>query len=77
MRPAIADVMIHVDENLPDVGMCSIADTLCDNAHVISGCLSPTANHLILVRYDADAMRASELLQQVRNCGVHAELVGF
>jgi hypothetical protein len=77
MRPAIADVMIHVDEDLPDVGMCSIADTLCESPHVISGCLSHNANHLILVRYDADAMRASDLVQQVRNCGVHAELVGF
>ncbi len=77
MKPAIADVMIHVDESLPEYGMCAIADTLCSHAHVVSGCLSPKASHMILVRYDADAMRASELLSQVRNHGVHAELVGF
>ncbi len=77
MKPAIADVMIHVDENLPEVGMCSIADVLCDNAHVASGCLSHTANHLIMVRYDSNALHARELVEQVRNCGVHAELVGF
>jgi len=77
MKPAIADVMIHIDETLPEVGMCGIADRLCEHPHVVSGCLSPSAHHLILVRYDADAMRASELVQQVRNCGMHAELVGF
>lgn len=77
MKPAIADVMIHIDENLPEYGMCAIADTLCGHAHVVSGCLSSNASHMILVRYDADAMRASELLSQVRNHGVHAELVGF
>ncbi len=77
MKPAIADVMIHIDENLPAEGMCSIADTLCESDHVISGCHSHSARHLILLKYDSEAIHARELVDRARNCGVHAELVGF
>jgi hypothetical protein len=77
MKPAIADVMIHVDENLPEEGMCSIADLLCESAHVASGCVSSKDKHLIMVRYDSDAIHAQDLLDKVRRCGVHAELVGL
>lgn len=77
MKPALADVMIHVDETLPEHEMASLADSVCDNACVASGCLSASASHLIMVRYDTECARAQEVLDTVKHRGVHAELVGF
>lgn len=77
MKPAIADVMIHVDESLPEYEMADIADSVCDMPGVESGCLSTSAGHLIMLKYDAHSTRAWDVLASVRNRGLHAELVGF
>jgi hypothetical protein len=77
MKPAIADVMIHVDETLPEYEMADVADAVCSVDGVASGCLSMSAGHLIMVRYDADSTTAHVVLETVRHRGLHAELVGF
>jgi hypothetical protein len=77
MKPGLADVMIHVDETLPEYAMQDVADTVCSAAGVASGCLSASAGHLIMVKYDAEDIRAHDLLDAVRGQGLHAELVGF
>jgi len=77
MKPGLADVMIHVDETLPEYEMADVADSVCDSPGVASGCLSVSAGHLIMVKYDAHSTRAHDVLEAVRSRGLHAELVGF
>lgn len=77
MKPGLADVMIHVDETLPEYEMVDLADSVCDTPGVASGCLSMSAGHLIMVKYDAHSTHASDVLETVRSRGLHAELVGF
>ena len=77
MKPAIADVMIHVDEPLPEYEMVEIADHVCEAQGVASGCLSSHAGHLIMVKYDAHSTTAHHVLDTVTQRGLHAELVGF
>lgn len=77
MKSAIADVMIHIDEALPEYEMIDVADSVCDTAGVASGCLSASAGHLIMVKYDAHSTTAHDVLETVKTRGLHAELVGF
>jgi hypothetical protein len=77
MKPAFADVMIHVDEALPEYEMADVADAVCNSDGVASGCLSASAGHLIMVRYDSDSTHAQDILATVTDRGLHAELVGF
>lgn len=77
MIPRTYNLMIHVDETLPGAEMASLADGLLENRCVLDACVSDTAPHLIMVRYNADCAPARAVLDTVRQHGVHAELVGF
>lgn len=77
MPQAISDFMIHVDDSLTGVQMASIADDLRNHACVKGACVSEDASHLIMVSYDSDCTRAQSLLAQVRDKGIHAEVVGW
>lgn len=77
MESMTSDVMIHVDATLPGVEMAAIADSLYDNVCVRGACVSESAPHLIMVRYDAACTQARSLLSQIRDGGIRAELVGL
>lgn len=77
MNNTITDCMIHVDERLSGVEMASIADSLSGNACVCGACVSEHAPHLIMVSYDSACTRARDLMTQVRERGVGAEIIGL
>lgn len=77
MQPAIADFMIHVNETLSDIDMTRLADTVCDEACVMSACVSQDDPHLMIVNYDSNCGRIRDIVGSVAKLGVHAQAVGL
>ena len=71
------DVLIHIDENLDDKSIREIEYDISQISGVYSACVHQNARHLMLVDYDPLGVEAGALLAQVRDHGVHAELIGL
>jgi len=77
MSIAIADVIVHVDEMLPLDQLKTIEDHIHKIGGVVSACNRDDQPHLISVTYNPEQMKSHDILVQVENEGVHAELVGL
>jgi hypothetical protein len=44
---------------------------------VVSACVNENARHLLLVDYDPSGIQSRDILDRIRESGVHAELVGL
>jgi hypothetical protein len=73
----MADVTIHLDETMDHDRRAAIADTVRAHKGVMGVAHHDTKPHLMIVEYDPEEVHARELLQVVRDEGVHAELVGL
>ncbi len=71
------DILIHIDEALDDDRIHELERELGSWDGVYSACMHENARHLMVVDFDARAVRPSELLQSVRNRGLHAEMIGL
>lgn len=71
------DVVIHLDEELDDEHIHKLEKELGQRDGVYSACVHEDKRHLMLVDYDPDDVHSSELLQHVRQSGIHAELIGL
>jgi hypothetical protein len=77
MGPFLTDVVIHVNENLDDAGVCGVEREIRAHSGVISAAHHPGRNHLVVVTYDAAITRAASLLAPLKGRGFHAQLIGF
>jgi hypothetical protein len=71
------DIVIHIDENLDDRRIHALERALGDEAGIYSACAHEKARHLMLVDYDPQALRPSDIVHSVRERGLHAEMIGF
>ncbi len=71
------DILIHIDESLDDERIHSLEKTLSFEDGVYSACVNEKARHLMLVDYDPVDVHASDILQHVKQSGLHAELIGL
>jgi hypothetical protein len=72
-----ADVIIHVDETIDHDRRLAIAGMVRAHAGVADVAHHDEKPHLMIVKYDPQAVTAHALLDVVRGEGVHAELVGL
>jgi hypothetical protein len=72
-----SDIVIHIDENLDDGRIHRLEKELSDERGVLSACCHENTPHLLVVNFDADAVRPSEIVQSVRKRGLHAEMLGL
>ncbi|HSH28440.1 MAG TPA: hypothetical protein VK971_00930 [Thiohalobacter sp.] len=77
MTGSIADVMIHVDENLAREELERLEGVVKANACVTSADVPEHQQHMMLVTYNPECVSAREILSLVTAQGVHAELVGM
>jgi hypothetical protein len=77
MHTHCTDILIHIDEDLQDTDIHEIERDIAAHEGVYSACVNDRARHLMLVDYDPEGVRATELLGMVRRHGVGAELVGL
>ncbi len=72
-----SDILIHIDESLDDNHIHSLEKSLSFANGVYSACVNDKARHLMLVDYDPESVHATDILQRVKQTGLHAELVGL
>ncbi len=72
----INDVVIHVNENLDRQARLDLEDRMREIEGVIAPRIHDHREHLMIVAYDSDRIRALELLDKVRDMGFHAQHCG-
>jgi hypothetical protein len=74
---SVADTLIHVDENLDAMDREKIVESIRKIPGVISPKFNPGKEHMLLVAFDPEGTKSIDLLDNVKNLGYHAELVGL
>ena len=77
MSANIADVVIHIDENLSSEQRETIEESLRALDGVVSVKNSDKAPHLTIVAYNSDKINSKEILNRITDQGAHAELIGL
>ena len=72
-----SDIVIHIDETLDDGRIHRLEKELADEPGVVSACFHENTPHLMVVDFDADAVRPSEIVESVRSRGLRAEMLGL
>ena len=75
MTTAISDFMVHVDEQLNAERIRQLEDYVRDDICVISAVVPQHTPHLMVVVYDSECVPAKEILDRVRDSGVHATML--
>ena len=70
------EIVVHVDEALPEVKRTDLVKALQDIDGIISAEFCPLRYHLMLVRYDRETFDSLDVLGKVNAQDVHAELIG-
>lgn len=77
MENTLADVLVHVNENMDEATICNIEQEIRNDVGVISVGHRTGQSHLLMVVYDSGVTRASSVLQPLLARGLHAQLVGL
>ena len=73
----VGDILIHIDENLDDARIHALERDLGDERGVYSACVAERRRHLMVVDFDPEQVRPSNIVYSIRNRGLHAEMIGF
>ena len=73
----LSDVLIHLDKN---INGCE-KENIIEQLRAVEGVIAPRFNnekeHLLLVSYNSDTISSLTLLNEVKNKGYKAQLVGL
>ncbi len=73
----MADVMVHIDEEITQNERQALRAKVLDQEGVMAAIIHDEQPHLMMVEYDPDAVSAKRILETVEKIGIHAELVGL
>lgn len=71
-----ANVVVHIDEELSEEQILDMERKLALHRGVESACVPTRTRHLMIIDYDPRQTSSWDLLNNIQNRGVHAELVG-
>ena len=74
---SVADTLIHVDEELSALERNNLVERMRGIPGVIAPRFNPGKDHLLSIAFDPAGIRSTELLENVRKLGYHAELIGL
>jgi hypothetical protein len=74
---SLSDFVIHIDESLDEFDVDEVEQAANACAGVVSAHVSPHRPHLMLIAYDPERGRSTQILGAVRSLGLHGQLVGF
>lgn len=77
MGNTLADVLVHVNENIDEATIGCIEQDMRNVIGVISVGHRAGQPHLLMVVYDSKATQAASLLQPLRAQGLHAQVIGL
>lgn len=72
----LADVLIHINDNI-NVAEEELVEKLRDLEGIIAPRFNKEKEHLLLVSYDSDTISSLTLLNEVKDIGYKAQLVGL
>lgn len=73
----VGDIVIHIDEELDDGRILALERKLGNEPGIYSACVRENRRHLMLVDFDPEDIRPSDIVRSVRGQGLHAEMIGF
>jgi len=71
------DFLVHIEETLDEPALEAIEKSILDGKAVSVACHHANNPHIIQVVYDSSATRASDIVETIRQHGVHAQAVGL
>jgi len=77
MSSNLNEVVLHLEETLDDEALRRLEEAVRHGPGVVSVGHSPEKSHMIVVVYDSDSTRASNLLHSFQERGLHAQVVGL
>jgi hypothetical protein len=77
MSSNLNEVVLHFEETLDDEALRQLEEAVRQDPGVVSVGHSPEKSHMIMVVYDSDSTRASNLLHSFQERGLHAQVVGL
>ncbi len=73
----MVDITVHIDETLDRESCQALDNQVRSNDGVLGIGHLETQPHLMMVEYDPEKLTSMDILQVVKNQGVHAELLGL
>jgi hypothetical protein len=70
------DIVVHVTEGLDEDQRLDLTAVLKATSGIMDAEFCASHEHLMLVRYDTDALSSQEILEDITSQGVHAQLIG-
>lgn len=77
MSTKFNEVLIHLNETLDGATLHELEQDMRQDQGVISVGHRPNQHHLMVVVYDSEVARGTNLLHRFRERGLHAQLVGM
>ncbi|MBF0265891.1 MAG: ATP-binding protein [Gammaproteobacteria bacterium] len=76
MQGDTVKIVLHIDEELDQVNREQIEQAVSQSRGIVAAHINDKRHHLMLVDYEPQQLNTTEVLNQVIQQGVHAELVG-
>ena len=73
----LVDVTIHIDETLEEARRPQLVAKIREQEGVVAVGHHDEKPHLMIVEYNPDKTSSSQLLEAVKDEGLHAELIGL
>jgi len=70
-------IVIHINEDLDSKHRIKLSDQVQEKNGVVSASLHEKRTHLMIVAYDPSETKAYDVLNGVRNSGMHAQLIAW
>jgi len=77
MDTTLNDVIVHLNESVDEATLDELEQGIRKDQGVISVGHQANRNHLIMVVYDSEVARASNILHNFQERGLHAQLIGM
>lgn len=77
MDKQISDFLVHMDKTLVPEEQCRLEDYVRQQPCVVGAGISVDHPHLMIVAYDSDCGRASDIVHSIRDEGYQVEAIGL
>ena len=71
------DIVIHINESLDNNGREKLTSTVCQFSGVLSVSLKERTPHLMIIGFNPLKTKSLEVLNNIKNTGMHAQLVSW
>ena len=77
MNTTLNEVVVHLNESVDEATLDALEQGIRKDQGVVSVGHQANRNHLIMVVYDSEVARASNILHNFEERGLHAQLIGM